>query len=85
MISREITVSIPTDMESHPAALLVQIACQFSSNIYVEVGDKKVNAKSIMGMMSLKLNQGDQLSISANGDDETEAIQKIEGYLTSGK
>ena len=85
MISREITLSIPTDMESHPAAQLVQVACQFKSNVYVEVGDKKVNAKSIMGMMSLKLDQGDKLNILANGDDEAEAIQKIEEYLTTGK
>ena len=85
MISRELTLRIPTDMDSHPAALIVQLACQFSSNVYVEVGDKKVNAKSIMGMMSLKLDQGDQVIISANGDDETEAVQKIEEYLTSGK
>ena len=55
MISKNITINIPTDMEARPVALLVQVASQFESNIYVEVEDKKVNAKSIMGMMTLSI------------------------------
>ena len=43
MISKNITINIPTDMEARPVALLVQVASQFESNIYVEVEDKKVN------------------------------------------
>ena len=70
MISKNITINIPTDMEARPVALLVQVASQFESNIYVEVEDKKVNAKSIMGMMTLSI---------------VEAMDKIEEYLTTSK
>lgn len=82
MISKNITINIPTDMEARPVALLVQVASQFESNIYVEVEDKKVNAKSIMGMMTLGLNYGDSIVVSANGTDEEEAMKEIEKYLS---
>ncbi len=83
MISKDITISIPTNMEAHPVALLVQIASQFDSSVYVESGDKRVNAKSIMGMMSLSFNEGEEVTIITKGTDEEEAIKKIEAYLTS--
>lgn len=83
MISKNITINIPTDMEARPVALLVQVASQFESNIYVEVEDKKVNAKSIMGMMTLGLNAGESVVVSAEGTDEQAAIENIEKYLSS--
>lgn len=84
MISKNITINIPTDMEARPVALLVQVASQFESNIYVEVEDKKVNAKSIMGMMTLGLVPGEQVTVTADGADEEKAIEGIEKYLTEG-
>ena len=83
MISKNITINIPTDMEARPVALLVQVASQFESNIYVEVEDKKVNAKSIMGMMTLGLDSGEQIILSANGEDEEAAMTSIEKYLSN--
>ena len=83
MISKNITINIPTDMEARPVALLVQVASQFESNIYVEVEDKKVNAKSIMGMMTLGLAAGEQVTISADGADENQAVTDIEKYLSN--
>ena len=64
-------------------ALLVQVASQYQSKIYVEIGDKKVNAKSIMGMMTLGLSAGESVVVSADGDDEEDAIENIEKYLSS--
>ena len=84
MISKNITINIPTDMEARPVALLVQVASQFNSEIYVEIGRKKVNAKSIMGMMTLGLSAGESVVVSAEGEDEAEAIENIEKYLSSG-
>ena len=84
MISKNITINIPTDMEARPVALLVQVASQFESNIYVEVEDKKVNAKSIMGMMTLGLVPGEQVTVTADGADEEKAIEGSEKYLTEG-
>lgn len=84
MIAKNITINIPENTANHPAALLVQLACQYDSSLYVEAGDKKFNAKSIMGMMSLDIRQGGEVTVVARGGDETEAMQRIETYLTTG-
>ena len=55
MIKKPITIHLSTGLEARPVAQLVQVASQFNSEIYVEIGRKKVNAKSIMGMMTLGL------------------------------
>ena len=83
MIKKPITIQISNGLEARPIAMLVQVASQFESEIYVESGKKKVNAKSIMGMMTLGLDSGENVTISVNGVDETEAMKEIEGYLTS--
>jgi catabolite repression HPr-like protein len=77
------TINIPSGLEARPVALLVQVASQYESTIMVEAGDKKINAKSIMGMMSLGLAEGENLIVSADGADESEAIDHIERYLSS--
>lgn len=83
MTKRPITIQIPTGMEVRPVALLVQVASQYDSEIYLESGNKKVNAKSIMGMMTLGLNTGEQVVVSATGSDEEVAVKEIEKYLSS--
>lgn len=83
MIRQEITIQIPNGLEARPVALLVQVASQYGSEIYVESADKKVNAKSIMGMMTLGLYTGETVTVSANGADEEEAIANIEKFLSS--
>jgi catabolite repression HPr-like protein len=83
MVSKKITIKIPTGLEARPVALLVQVASQYESAIYVECDDKKVNAKSIMGMMSLGLAAGEEVTVSAEGTDEQAAIDNIEKYLSS--
>ena len=83
MIKKPITIHLSTGLEARPVAQLVQVASQFNSEIYVEIGRKKVNAKSIMGMMTLGLNVGESVTICAEGTDEEEAIEGIEKYLTS--
>ncbi len=82
MISKKITINIPSGLEARPVAVLVQVASQYESRIFVETVGKKVNAKSIMGMMSLSLAEGDSVLISAEGRDEAEAVENIEKYLT---
>ena len=58
MITKEILINIPNDLDARPIALLVQVASQYESDIHVISTDKKINAKSIMGMMSLGINSG---------------------------
>ena len=67
-----------------PIALLVQTANRFSSSIYIESGDKKVNVKSIMGMMSLAMNYEDMVTVVTEGEDEKEALDTLEQFLSEG-
>lgn len=83
MMTKKIRIKIPTGLEARPVALLVQVASQYESSIYIECEDKKVNAKSIMGMMSLGLAAGEEVSVTATGADEEIAIDNIEKYLSS--
>lgn len=81
MIRKSITIALKDGLEARPIAELVQVASKYDSRIYIELGTKRVNAKSIMGMMSLELDNGDEMTVSAEGKDEEEAIQDIESYL----
>ena len=83
MIKKPITIQLANGLEARPVALLVQVASQYESKIYVETENKKVNAKSIMGMMTLGLNAGESVVVSADGTDEQAAIENIEKYLSS--
>ncbi|OUO78820.1 HPr family phosphocarrier protein [Blautia sp. An249] len=81
MIKRTVTINLSTGLEARPVAQLVQVASQFTSEIYVEIGRKKVNAKSIMGMMTLGLDTGEEITLSANGQDEQDAMDSMEKFL----
>lgn len=84
MISKNVKVQAELKEEDRPIAFLVQMASQFESRILFEAGDKQVNVKSIMGMMSLGLYQIDHLTVVADGVDGEEAVSQIENYLTKG-
>lgn len=83
MTEKKIMVKIASGLEARPVALFVQVASQFQSSIYVALQNKKVNAKSIMGMMSLGVLEGENIILTAEGPDEVEAIDKLEEYLTN--
>lgn len=81
MISKNVTINIPTGLEARPIALLVQVASKYESSVYVACGDKRVNAKSIMGMMSLALPTGTELTVTTDGADEAAAMENVVEYL----
>lgn len=83
MITKNMTIELKQGLNARPVAVFVQVASQFDSSIFVEYENKKVNAKSIMGMMTLGIAAGENVTVSAEGKDETEAIQSIEEYLSS--
>ena len=83
MIKKPITINLSTGLEARPVAQLVQVASQFNSEIHVEIGEKKVTAKSSMGMMTLGLDAGEEITLSANGEDEDTAMCSIEKYLSN--
>lgn len=83
MVKKTITIELPSGLEARPVAMLVQLASQYESNIYVEDDTRHVNAKSIMGMMTLGLATGERVTVIADGSDEIQAVSDIENYLTS--
>ena len=85
MQSETVKVQINSGLETRPIAMMVQIASRYQSNVQLTSGSKRVNAKSIMGMMSLGLDNGEEVEISAEGPDEAEAIQSLKSYLTKDK
>lgn len=82
MIKRPVKINLNTGLEARPVAQLVQVASQFDSEIYVEIGSKRVNAKSIMGMMTLGLDMGEEITLTAQGADEEAAMCSMEEYLS---
>ena len=84
MVVKDILVNLENGLEARPIALLVQEASKYNSKIYIQSKDRRVNAKSIMGMMTLALDNGDKLEVSADGDDEQVAVSGIAQFL-SGK
>jgi catabolite repression HPr-like protein len=85
MITKDMTIEISTGLEARLVAVFVQVASQFESSIYVQHDNKRVNAKSIMGMMTLGLPVGENITVSAEGTDEEEAIKEIGKYLSNTK
>ncbi len=83
MIRREVTISREGGLEARPIAMLVQKASQFASTVHIESNARKINAKSIMGMMSLSVCGGDEIVVVTDGTDEEAAANEIELYLNS--
>lgn len=81
MVKRTVKVQREDGLEARPIAMLVQKASQFSSKVHIEVGTKSINAKSIMGMMSLNVVNGDEIIVVTEGTDEEAAAKEIELYL----
>lgn len=85
MMEKSIKIQLTGGLEARPVAMLVQVASQYESSVYIEAEGKKVNAKSIMGMMSLALGTGESVKVIANGNDEQAVIDSIEEYLSGKK
>lgn len=81
MKEASVVVNLPRKTDDHPVAMLVQIASRYDSRISMADGARKVNAKSIMGMMALGLRNNIELEVSADGSDENEAVEAIVDYL----
>lgn len=82
MIQKSIQIKLETGLEARTVAMLVQVASQFESSVYINADDRKVNAKSIMGMMSLGLASGEEVVVVAEGNDEGSAVEEIEKFLS---
>lgn len=83
MTKRTVTIKLTSGLEARPIAMLVQLASNYESRIHVMTDCKKVNAKSIMGMMALSLPVGEEVIVMAEGEDEEKAVNDIEEYLSN--
>ncbi len=81
MVEKQVTVKLKTGLQARPAAMFVQEANRFSSDIFLEKDGKKVNAKSIMGLMSLAIGVGSTVNLIVEGKDEEEAISTLSDYI----
>ena len=84
MISRNVTIVNSMGLHARPATFFVQNAHKFKSSVWVESGDRKVNAKSLLGVLSLGIAKGMTVSIIADGYDEEEALDALEKLIDSG-
>jgi len=83
VVERVITIKNKQGLHARPAALFVQIANKYSSEITVAKGKQKVNGKSIMGIMMLEAGSGSKVILTANGDDAEQAVKELEALLSS--
>jgi phosphocarrier protein HPr len=81
MVEKQFKVINDTGIHARPATMIVQLASRFNSDISLEYRDKKVNLKSIMGVMSLGIGQGALIKIIVEGNDEAETLRTIEDKL----
>lgn len=84
MVEKTIEITNPTGLHARPAALFVQTAGKFTANIWINMDHKKVNAKSIMGLISLAVSKGTEITIIADGEDEDLAMKEIVDLVMSG-
>ena len=82
MVKKSMQISCPRGLEPRPIAELVQVASKYDSRVYLETESKRVNAKSIMGMMSMDLDNGDFITVSADGIDEDLAMEDLQRFMT---
>ena len=83
MEKNEFHIIAETGIHARPATMLVQTAGRYSSDITLEYNGKSVNLKSIMGVMSLGVGQGADITITASGEDEAEALEGIKATMKS--
>ena len=81
MIKKDVTVNLKTGLQARQAALFVQEANRYSADLFVEKENKKVNAKSIMGIMSLAIARGTEVTLSADGNDAEDAVNALAAII----
>ena len=81
MIVKEITIRNPQGLQSKCAAIFIQKATGYKANIWISKGERKANGKSLLGVLSLAIGKDSVISLSAEGEDEAEAVSELESYL----
>jgi catabolite repression HPr-like protein len=83
LVERSVEVKLETGLQARPAAQFVQEANRYSSHLFLEKDGKKVNAKSIMGLMSLAITNGEVIRLIADGADEEMALNHLSSFVSN--
>jgi len=84
MISKDVTVQNSVGLHARPATFFVQKANSFKSSVWVEKGDRRVNAKSLLGVLSLGIGKGTTITLISDGIDEREALEGLVELIQKG-
>ncbi len=84
MTSKELVIKNSVGLHARPATFFIQKANSYSSSIWVECGDRRANAKSLLGVLSLAITNGTTITLIADGADEVEAINGLTELLETG-
>lgn len=82
MVERTVTVKLDPGLQARLAAKFVQEATKFSANVHLVKDERRINAKSIMGLMSLAIAKGETITLEADGSDEEEALEELIRFVT---
>lgn len=83
MLTKEVTINNQVGLHARPATFFIQKANEYKSNIWIEKDERKVNAKSLLGVLSLGIVKGTSVKITADGSDEKEALNTLENLIIS--
>ncbi|MEN0589385.1 HPr family phosphocarrier protein [Kurthia gibsonii] len=83
MVEQQVEVKLKSGLQARQAALFVQEANRYHADVFLQKGTRKVNAKSIMGIMSLAVAHGTEITLFADGKDEQEAIAGLRAMIES--
>ncbi|MEN8905556.1 MAG: HPr family phosphocarrier protein [Clostridiales bacterium] len=83
MVSKEIEIKNPLGLNSKAAALFIHKSSGYRSSIWIEKDERKANAKSLLGLLSLSIQMGESVIIAVEGDDEKTALRELEEYLNN--
>lgn len=84
MVIREVTISNQVGLHARPATFFIQKANEFKSSVWIEKDERRVNAKSLLGVLSLGIVKGMTVNIVADGADEETAVEKLAELIDSG-
>jgi phosphocarrier protein len=84
MISKKITVTNSVGLHARPATYFIQKANNYKSSLWVECGDRRANAKSLLGILSLGITKGTKINIVADGPDEADALEGLGNLILAG-
>jgi Phosphotransferase System HPr (HPr) Family len=83
MVVKEIKITNRSGLQSKSAAVFIQKASNYKSSIWIEKDERKANAKSLLGLLSLGIGNGSQVAVIVSGEDENKAAEELEEYLKS--